>query len=287
METNLNNFAVFILTHGRPNNVVTLKTLKKCGYTGKIFYIVDDEDKTVNEYIKNFGKENVKIFDKKQMADNVDEGNNFNERRVIIHARNACFNIAKEIGIKYFIQLDDDYNNFRWRYIDKYITKGYVHNLDNIFNYLLEFYKSVNVKSIALAQGGDFIGGEDCGMLSNYKYNSRKCMNSFICCIDRPFNFIGAFNEDVNTYTTLASRGILFLTIPYVGLEQKETQSQAGGITDMYLRFGTYCKSFTTVMMMPSSVVVSMMGFTQKRLHHRINWKHTIPMIISEKHKKQ
>jgi len=27
------DFAVFILTHGRPDNVKTLSTLKKCGYT--------------------------------------------------------------------------------------------------------------------------------------------------------------------------------------------------------------------------------------------------------------
>ena len=32
-----NNFAVFILTHGRPDNVKTLQTLKKCGYTGAIY----------------------------------------------------------------------------------------------------------------------------------------------------------------------------------------------------------------------------------------------------------
>jgi hypothetical protein len=36
-----NNFAVFILTHGRPDNVKTFNTLKKCGYTGKIYFIVE------------------------------------------------------------------------------------------------------------------------------------------------------------------------------------------------------------------------------------------------------
>ena len=35
------NFAVFILTHGRPDNVKTIPTLKKCGYTGNIYFIVD------------------------------------------------------------------------------------------------------------------------------------------------------------------------------------------------------------------------------------------------------
>ena len=45
-----NDFAVFILTHGRPNNIVTLKTLRYQGYTGPIYFIIDDEDKTAEEY---------------------------------------------------------------------------------------------------------------------------------------------------------------------------------------------------------------------------------------------
>ena len=50
-------FAVFILTHGRPDNVKTLATLKKCGYTGKIYFIVDNEDKTIdNEFYNNIIK---------------------------------------------------------------------------------------------------------------------------------------------------------------------------------------------------------------------------------------
>jgi hypothetical protein len=280
------DFAVFILTHGRPDNVKTVNTLKKCGYTGKTYFIVDNEDKTIEKYRKNFGSEWVKVFDKKAMADQVDEGNNFDERRTITHARNACFEIAKEIGITYFVQLDDDYTSFRYRWIDKYITSGTVKKLDIYFDIILNFYKNTNFLSIAFAQGGDFIGGEGCGMISNYKYNSRKCMNSFFCSIEREFQFVGAMNEDVNTYATLGSRGNLFLTLPFIGLEQTPTQSNKSGITDMYLKYGTYCKGFTTVMMHPSSVNVAMMGFTQNRLHHRIKWINTTPMIINEKHRK-
>jgi hypothetical protein len=108
-------------------------------------------------------------------------------------------------------------------------------------------------------------------------------MNSFICSNERSFQFIGAMNEDVNTYTTLASRGALFFTMPLVSLTQKATQSQAGGISDMYLRFGTYCKAFTTVMMMPSCVQVAMMGDKHKRLHHQIRWRNCVPVILHER----
>jgi hypothetical protein len=274
------DFAVFILTHGRPDNVKTLSTLKKCGYTGKIYFIVDNEDKTIEQYQKNYGIENVKIFDKKAMADEVDEGNNFDERRTITHARNACFKIAKEIGITYFVQLDDDYTQFKFRFENKLGYEARIKNIDNVFNIFLEFYKKTNILSIAFSQGGDHIGGFSVTKMK------RKCMNSFFCSTEREFQFVGAMNEDVNTYTTLGSRGFLFFTFTSVQLDQPETQSQKNGITDMYLRFGTYCKAFTTVMMHPSGAKVSMMNSTHQRIHHSIKWINTTPMILDEKYKK-
>ncbi len=279
-----NTFAVFILTHGRPDNVITYKTLKKCGYTGRLFFVVDDEDKKVDEYIENFGRENVMIFDKKEVADACDEGNNFDERRTILMARNACFDIAKEIGVTHFLQLDDDYTDFRYKFLGTVGLKM-PKQIDKLFAAFVDFYKASGALSIACSQMGDFIGGIDNGV-AMYRFSKRKCMNSFFCSTERPFKFIGAMNEDVNTYTTLGSRGDLFLTIPPLGINQKTTQSQKGGITDMYQRFGTFCKAFTTVMMMPSCVKASMMRSGNPRIHHSINWKATVPCIIREAFRK-
>ncbi len=289
MEMRNKDFAVFILTHGRPDNVITIETLKKCGYTGKLFLVIDNEDKTAEQYYKNFGRDKVIMFDKKKYSDECDECNNFDERRRITMARNACFDIAKQVGVTYFMELDDDYFAFQYRMNN---NNEYAHGhviikktMNHIIDSYIDFYKSTNSLSIAFAQGGDFIGGvqSDTAIKMPLK---RKCMNSFICSTERPFKFIGAMNEDVNTYTTLGSRGQLFFTIPFNTLEQKETQSQAGGITDMYLKYGTYCKSFTTVMNMPSSVKVAMMNSKYERLHHKINWNNTVPKIISEDLKK-
>jgi hypothetical protein len=279
-------FAVFILTHGRPDNVITIKTLKKCNYTGKMFLILDDEDKTVDRYIENFGREKVIVFRKKDVADACDEGNNFDERRTILMARNACFDIAKAKGVTHFLQLDDDYTAFDFRVIHK--EKGLVKPtklLDMILGKCLRFYEDSGAHSIAFAQGGDFIGAIDNGKAA-YRFSRRKCMNTFFCSTLRPFKFIGAMNEDVNTYTSLGSRGCLFLTIPVFSITQKQSQQQSGGITEMYLRFGTFCKAFTTVMMMPGSTKVSMMRSKNPRIHHSINWKATVPCIIREINRK-
>jgi hypothetical protein len=114
----------------------------------------------------------------------------------------------------------------------------------------------------------------------------RKAMNTFFCCTERPFKFVGRINEDVNTYTNLASRGGLFLTVPNIAIQQKQTQSNAGGMTDIYLDSGTYVKSFYSVIFSPSCVSVRVMGVVNKRLHHQVSWANAVPVILDESHRK-
>ena len=151
------DFAVFILTHGRPDNVMTYNTLKKSGYTGDIYIVIDNEDKSADTYYENFG-DKVIMFDKKAIAKTFDEADNFEDRRAIVYARNACFNIAKDLGITYFIQMDDDYRSFHFRlYKSNKDKPKRITNIDSVLDVMLDFYKTIPAKSIAMAQGGDFI----------------------------------------------------------------------------------------------------------------------------------
>lgn len=280
------DFAIFILTHGRPLKVHTYNSLLKHGYTGDIYIIIDNEDSQAEAYKQAYGNK-VIVFDKKAISDTFDEGDNFEDRRAIVYARNACFDIAKNLGIKYFMQFDDDYTAFSYRFTPEgeYLHRP-IKNLDVIFDAMLEYYKSINVKSIAMAQCGDFIGGEN-GSFGKGKKIFRKCMNTFLCSVDRPFQFVGRINEDVNTYTNVQSRGNVFLTFSNLAINQLATQSNSGGMTELYLDSGTYIKSFYTVMYSPSCCKIIPMGETHRRLHHRISWKNAVPVIINESFKKK
>jgi len=280
------DFIIFILSHGRPNSVDTYKSLKKFGYTGEVAIVIDNEDKTAGQYCENFGDQII-MFDKEQIAKTFDEGDNFGDRRAVVYARNACFEIAERLGKKYFMQLDDDYVDFRYK-IDSsfsYINRKPIKNLDNIIKALLVYYKTINAKSIAIAQGGDFIGGSENGIFTSINQR-RKAMNTFLCAVDRKFDFVGRINEDVNTYVWFQGQGNLFLTVPLVAIQQKATQQNKGGMTDLYLDSGTYIKSFYSVMFAPSCVKVRMMGTRFSRLHHSISWDNAVPAIINEKYKK-
>lgn len=281
MSNKNNNFIAFILTHGRADKVVTYRTLKKCGYTGRICLLVDNEDSQQKEYIERYGDE-VEIFDKKAIAQTFDSGDNFKDRRTIVYARNKCFEVAKKLGVKHFIQLDDDYTSFVYKFDSEMVYKETpIKNLDKIFSLLLEYYNNIPAKSIAMAQNGDFIGGKN-GTFAKVIKPRRKCMNTFICSTDRPFQFLGRVNEDVNTYTRKGGVGDVFLTIPNIAIIQKQTQSNSGGMTEMYLNSGTYVKSFYTILYSPSCAKVGMMGDKHKRLHHKIRWRNAVPVIIDE-----
>ena len=84
-----NDFACFILSHGRPDNVKTLRTLERHGYTGKTYIVIDDEDGAASEYYKKYG-DAVIMFDKLEQSKKFDTADNFNDRRTVVeHHRGA------------------------------------------------------------------------------------------------------------------------------------------------------------------------------------------------------
>jgi len=289
----LHGFAVFILTHGRPESIATIKSLRTSGYSGKIYIVIDDEDKTADEYIKRFG-DDVKVFSKSDAASACDSGTNSGKRGSILFARNWSYILAKNLGLTHFWQLDDDYTQFNWssdnagNYLNT-TKKSKIKTLDNVLAACLEFLDASNAATVAFAQGGDFIGGKSgrFHQLSRQGRFARKAMNSFLCRTDRPIAFRGIFNEDVNTYVVNGGKGDLYVTIPRLRLSQPATQSQSGGITELYLDCGTYVKSMMTVMYAPSCVSISMMGYRSRRVHHRISWNHAVPRIVSHKYQKR
>lgn len=282
------NYAVFILSHGRPDNIITYQTLQKCGYTGRVFIIVDDEDKTLPEYKKRYGDE-VIVFSKAAYADKFDIMDNFSGNKVIVYARNACYDIARDLGLDHFFEYEDDYTNFQYRFVDGKALRGRtIRKLDNVLDAMVECLDETKATTIAFSQGGDFIGGA--GAFKNNTFK-RKAMNSFVFKVNaKPEDdtlFIGRMNDDVNTYLTQGKVGKLFFQISNINLVQLTTQSNAGGNTEAYKAYGTYVKSFYSVMAEPSCCKIDLMGRTNKRIHHKIKWNNAVPKIISEAYKKR
>jgi hypothetical protein len=276
-------FAMFILTHGRPNEQHTLKRLEESGYTGDVYLIIDNEDKTADEYFAKYGNKVIQ-FDKKKAGELFDIADTRSDRRATVFARNQSFLIAKELGLDYHMQVDDDYIRLTYRYAEGDKLGWHdIKSMDQVVEAMIDLMEDTGATAVAMSQGGDHMGGAE-GNIK--KPLLRKCMNTWLLKTDPPLEFVGRMNDDVNTYVVNGARGHLFLTVTALQTTVQVTQTVAGGMTEMYLDAGTYMKSMYTVMMQPSSVTVKPMGQTHFRLHHRVNWNNTVPKIISGQHKK-
>lgn len=276
------DFCIFILSHSRASNIQTLAMLKRLGYSGKWRVVVDDLDPQLSEY-RMLYPDNLLVFAKRDIAPQIDLMTNAGTMAVPVFARSACFGLARQMGAKYFLVLDDDYMRLEWRYDTKLRMRKSPQKCkcaDAVIALYLDYYKSVpQFKTLCMAQGGDFIGGR---FTTKKQTLWRKAMNTFFCAVDREFAFLGLLNEDTNMNVLSGRSGDLVGTIPLALIQQRDTQQAAGGMTDAYLECGTYQKSYYSVMIAPSSVTIRPMRTQRPRLHHQVIWKYTVPQIVRE-----
>lgn len=282
------DFAVFILCHGNPDRVLTWESLDRCKYQGKRYIILDDEDKTIEGYQNRFGKDRCLIFSKEEYAKKVDAMDNLNYRKCAVFARNACYDLAKQVGVKYFCQIDDDMVDIAYRtVINGEVKRTRCYSVDSLFDALITFLDTnPNFYSVAIAQPGDYVGGINSGAIKKKYW--RKTMNFWMCDVDKPLRFNGTLNDDVNTFTYNGTQGKIFLTVPGIMQDQPQTQSTGGGMADAYTVMNTYNKSFRTVMLCPSCVkVAAFHNSVYPRIHHKIYTENAYPKIISDRFKIQ
>lgn len=229
------------------------------------------------------------MFCKSDIHAVIDTGDNFPGMGSTIYPRKAFWKIAKQLGFRYFVQLDDDYTDFQY-YYDQYGNHKYrkmCKTLRKAISIMFEYFVEIPAKTLAMAQGGDFIGGATGkNKLCTLR---RKAMNVFLCDTNRPWDMYGRRNEDVTAYVIGSLRGDLFVTTMQAKITQVQSQRNPGLITSAYLASGTYVKSFYSVMYAPSCVKIGVMGDHRTknyRIHHKINWHHCAPKILRDEYKK-
>ena len=289
------DFGVLIISHERANDLITLDTLKKKKYTGKYYIIIDDEDSQIEDYYRNFGEEHIVVFSKEEVMGTFDIMDNFYSKNTEVYARNVSFKIAREKGLKYFVELDEDYLDFLFRWVDYDEEADYkalrglkCKDIEELFEIYVDFLEKTNVKCISFSQAGDFIGGAYAAHWEQHII--RKSMNSFFFKVpDDPkddVQFLGRMNDDVNTYVFGGMHGEYWCQLCRVALNQETSQQKKTGLSALYKDLGTYVKSMYTVMLCPTGVKVYTVGLINPRIHHNINWNLTVPKLISDRWKK-
>lgn len=282
---NNKRFAVFILSHGRANEIKTVGMLQKQNYTGNYYVVIDNEDEQEALYREKFG-DRVIQFDKLAESKETDTGDLDDDRRVGVFARNAIQKIAKDMGYKYHLQLDDDFSGIVARQAtgkkNKLSSKKI--NVDKVIGAMLDFMDSTNVAWLSFALSSDYLGGTD-----NRKWQSGlvpKTMGSFLMRADKPIKFRMRMNDDITTCVDSWAKGVPNYTVMMLQAETPATQAMKGGMTDIYVDNGTYRKSFYSVMCNPSCVKVARQGLIDFRIHHNISWNNCAPKVLNEKWRK-
>ena len=277
-------FAVFILTHGRAKIISTERCLRSHGYTGDIWIVIDNEDDQEDLYREKFGDKVIQ-FDKRDYVPLTDMGDLDEGRKVGVFARNFIQDKAKEMGYGFHLQLDDDINDFSYRFEkdEKLKTKS-CKELDEIFEGFVELMKNTKITALSFGHPAYYPGGS---LKLFYRGMIPKTMTTFMMRADDVRYFHMRMNDDITTSALNGMRGKMYFTYLPVMISTQLTQKAAGGMTEAYKESGTYRKSFYTVMNLPSCTKIYSIGIVEDRIHHEIKWNNCIPKLLSEKWRKK
>ena len=237
---------IYIISKGRPH-CRTANTLTNMGYTGEWFIVCGNNDNTIDEYIKNWGKERILVFDWYNEVKESDLLDNFGVEKMssgAVPVRNATRKISILRGELRHWQFDDDYTSFY--HINNKLEKW--HRLtglefENELNKLASYAHKVSLGNIGFAVASD-TRPETVKMLGHRVFNAHNLPSD-----EKLFmKWRSRMNDDlINAIETYRS-GNYELFVKYMNITMQPTQSESGGNTDIYKADGTVRKAAYAIM---------------------------------------
>lgn len=235
-----NDFAIFICTHGRPRQQLTLNMLLNGGYTGKWYLVVDDTDNAIQEYIDIYGSNRIIIFNKNHYINNTETISNKPLYACIVYAKNAVEDIAQSMKLSSFVIADDDLQRFRLRYPQDNKLKSYniVHSMDNVINNNVEFILNADIVATSFCTTSMYFCGVDAFSFDNYQRYRIPYVFVFRNAKYK-VDWIADFPEDSVTAYKENRVGRTMLTIPDIQIDSVAPAKRLdGGMTDTYKHDG-------------------------------------------------
>ena len=272
-----NNFAIFIISHGRAETMTTYNELMKRKCSSPVYIIVDNQDKQVEAYQQKY--ENVVVFDKEAMYDKTDTLDNFHRLTSAVYARNFCFELARKLKLKYFAMLDDDIYRFCVKFAEnqKMIYKD-LKNIEKAFELYLDYMDQANIDCLGFGNEGGYIGGINGKFAKGYGRTTNQAM---IMRSESDIQFLGTQNEDLNIVFKNFDK--LFMELYLVSITTPVRASNSGGNSTDYDTAGMYVSNFYSVIVNPSCCMLTING--SKVVLHKFENKFC-PKIISGVYKK-
>lgn len=279
------NTAIFITSHNRADKVMTYNTLKKGGYTGRVFIVIDDEDEQLDLYVKNYGSAII-VYNKEKAMSECDTVINTGLKKSVTFARIAVEKIAQKSNLDAFAILDDDILNLRYRIIEdgKVKSMSVRSGLDKVFEYYYSFMLQNDIAVTSFCSPMFYVAGTH--NLATRLTKSREAYQIFLRNPKFKLNWVGVMRQDMLTNSLTEQIGYVWLTLPYISYDaipMNEFRSNIGGMHETYQNMPEYVRAMLGVIVHPSSLYVRCNETCTK-----IGWirDNGLPCIISSRFKK-
>lgn len=277
--------AIFIITHGRPNNQRTLKTLQTLGYKGRIYLVLDDEDDTIDDYIRIYGKHNILVFTKQDYIETTDTGLSNPYRKFAVFARNAVEDLAVLLELDYFMVFDDDITKIRFRYDDNGSLKSQSLNgvIDDVFQKCIEFMSDTGIHCTSLGFCNVYRGGTECLYIETSR--NKLCAEAFIRDTKIKVNWRLNMVEDLITSLDYNRKGDVWLQLLPIQVDIVMSEGVVeGGNSDAYNDFGLFKLNFMPTIAYPDC---NKLRYFKGKWKTVLKEKHSLPKLISSKYRKE
>lgn len=282
-------FAVFILSHKRADRVETFDTLKKSGYTGKIYIVVDDEDPQIDLYRQRFSdRKDVELllFGKQPMIEIADTIYPEKKRSSALYARNFIESFAELSRIDIFAMMDDDITSFRFRWVENNSVKSQLVTLtmDDVFRYYGEYMLEADIATTSFPFSMFYISGTS--GLDKKITESRHTYQIHIRNTNFPVDWVSVINQDTITQLQTMQTGYIWWSIPFLVFDAEPMNSKSGGLKSVYDSIKDFDMAFLAVISNPSCCKVAYSSGPRSTMQIKEDKHTSYPMIVSERYMK-
>lgn len=230
---------IYIMSKGRPH-CRTAQMLMDISYPGEWFVVCGDNDDTLPEYQKKWGKDKVLVFNWREYVDKTDLLDPFGVENGkpsgAAPARNAIHDISAERGEKRHWQLDDDFPIF-------YDTDDHTGRKIRIEDGMLFYNRMKRVAEFGYRADLLDIGVDGATLFIDAEVKRKVSRQVFGChnlrSDDRFLQWRGRMADDIVQAIDAAHTGKgIQIAIKWFGFPYEQSAKREGGNTDLYLAEG-------------------------------------------------
>lgn len=274
---------LYIISKGRPQ-CRTAETMERIRYPGEWRIVCGNNDETLPQYKERWG-ERVIVFDWYDEITRTDPMDNFGFADVPSGAcpvRNVTSRISWERGENRHWQFDDDYISFS-AWSAKLKKNRPIKDGAALYEHMLkiaEFGHKARLQNVGFVQDAMEAHPAVRYTIAPRVFNAHNLPSDPALFVP----WVGRMNDDIINAVNIWRRGGYEMSLRYLHVKFANTQSEAGGMTDLYQSDGTARKTAYGILAAPSAVkLVYRFG----RYHHNTSWVKLRPKLLEEKWRRE